>query len=96
MRKETSCATENLRFSVHVPNLFQEIVESNKQMEIMRVPLNVLQQILVGVSKRAIELDDDILHSYMCRMALYEQSDPHSENYDSKASNKYKQLTYNN
>lgn len=96
MKKEISCTTEKLKFSVHVPNLFQEIIDCNKEMDIMRIPLNVLQQILVGVSKRAVELDDDILHSYMCRMALYEQADPEQPWYDAEVSNKYKQLTYNN
>lgn len=67
---------------VNTVSMFKEMVNNNPGMGIFKSPINILGQILAQVSNRAIELNDPKLNRLMCRLALYEQSDPYSPNYD--------------
>lgn len=71
-----------LVWKVHVPNLLEEIVESNTNMWIMAKPLTIFSHILQEVGQRCSEINDPILNALMCRMAIYAEADPKDENYD--------------
>ena len=66
---------------VNTPALFNEIL-SNPGTSILSVPFKILAQILGQVGERCAELNDPVLNSLMCRLAVYEISDPYNENYD--------------
>lgn len=70
-----------LNWKVNTPQLLKEI-QNNEGTTILRIPLQILANILAELSERAIELNDTKLNGIMCRLALYDQSDPYSENYD--------------
>lgn len=78
-------------WKVNIPGLFKEIL-NNGQCAILRVPLQVTADILAKVAKRAIELDDPELNALMCRLALYEQSDPYSKSYDRKLMDRVRRM----
>lgn len=73
---------EMLRFRVHFGNLVHEIVGANPNMWVMRAPLQILvgkMADLVGIASR---IKDPELNDWICQLALTEQSDPNSPNYD--------------
>lgn len=71
-----------LVWKVHVPNLLQEIGNSNPNMWIMAAPLNILSHILQEVGQRCAKIDDPKLNALMCRLSIYAEADPTDENYD--------------
>lgn len=85
--------TKKLRWTVHVPNFFQEIM-LNKELWIMRAPMQIFQNILLEVATRASELNDPIMNALMMRLALYDIADPQIEGYDSKFINDYIEKAY--
>jgi len=74
----------SMLWCVNTVSLLREIGENNPTMGIMKQPINIFGRILSEVAERAIELNDPKLNQLMCRLALYEQSDPYSPNYDKK------------
>jgi len=70
-------------WKVNTPQLLKEILENNET-QILRVPLSVFGHLLSEVGERASELNDPKLNALMCRLAIYEVSDPYSENYNEK------------
>lgn len=70
-----------VQWRVHTPRLLQEI-GINKEMAILKVPLNIFARLLGQVAARAIELDDEELNKLMMRLTLYDQADPMAEGYD--------------
>lgn len=76
----------NLRWKVHVPNLLSEIM-TNNETAIFRQPLYILRSILVEIAERSSELNDPVLNALMCRLALYEISDPTSKEYNAELVN---------
>jgi|GEM_PF-3052039 len=79
---------KNLDWRVNTPGLIKEIM-SNNHMAILRTPLQIFSDILSQVADRAIKIDDKELNKLMLRLALYENGDPYSKDYDAKAVNEY-------
>jgi len=77
--QETS--PKELKWRVNTPQLLKEI-QNNHGTSILRKPLAILGGILAEVAERAIELNDPKLNALMCRLALYEESDPYSPEYN--------------
>ena len=63
---------------------FLKEIGSNQELAFAQVPLQIFGNMLIEVGMRAIELNDPKLNAIMCRMAMYDQSDPTSPNFDSK------------
>lgn len=59
-------------------------IAGNNGVAILKVPLNIFKNILGEVAERALELNDHKLNQLMCRLALYEESDPYSPEYDAR------------
>lgn len=76
----------NLMWRVNTPQLLKEILENNET-KILSKPLQIFANILFEVGERAAELNDDKLNALMCRLAIYEISDPYNEAYDSEIVN---------
>lgn len=70
-----------LKWSCHTPNLLKEIL-NNRGTHILRTPLIIFASILNDVAIRSSQLNDDRLNALMCRLTLYELSDPESSEYD--------------
>ena len=74
-------------FRVHVPNLLNETFTAAvrpKDLQAIRIPLNILVKYIYSVAERCAEINDPILNRLMVEMALYEVGDPHSKNFDPK------------
>ena len=78
---------EKIEFSVHTRNLFDEILQNNSQMAIMKIPLNVLYKLLQKVAHRCAQLNDPELNKLMCRLTMYAMADPTSKDYNKKKLN---------
>lgn len=78
--------THNLDWRVNTPQLLNEIL-GNNNMVILNKPLSIFGRILAEVGERASELNDSKLNALMCRLAIYEISDPYNENYDEELTN---------
>ena len=76
-----------LQWRVNTPQLLKEILQ-NKETQALTMPLQIFSLILSEVGQRASELNDDKLNALMCRLAIYEISDPYNKNYDSDLTNK--------
>ena len=68
------------QWKVNTPRLLKEIL-ANNETQILKHPIQILASILASVSNRCVELNDPILNGLMCRLALYEQSDPYSKEF---------------
>ncbi len=79
-------STVRLPWKINTHALIKEL-SSNEGLEILKTPLIIFMRLLHKVSDRALELDDPELNSLMCRLALYEQSDPNSKEYDEETTN---------
>ena len=75
-----------LRWKVNTPQLLKEIL-CNNEMAILFQPINIYKDLLLELAERAIELNDPKLNALMCRMALYEVSNPYSKEYDAEITN---------
>ncbi len=84
---------ETLRWKVNTPQLLKEIL-GNNGMAILFQPINIYKDLLEELAERASELNDPKLNAIMCRMALYEVSDPYSKDYDAELTNKTIELGY--
>ena len=69
------------QWKVNTPQLLKEILASNET-QILKYPLQIFSLVLAEVSQRCLELNDPILNGLMCRLALYEQSDPYSKEFN--------------
>jgi len=76
-----------LQWRVNTPQLLKEILQ-NKETQALTMPLQIFSLILSEVGQRASELNDDKLNALMCRLAIYEISDPYNKNYDADLTNK--------
>ncbi len=74
-------------WKVHTPNLLKEVL-TNKECGILLRPLQALANLLLQVSNRASQLNDNELNALMCQLTLYEISDPLSKEYDPALLNK--------
>lgn len=73
---------KSVKWRVNTPAFLSEIGNHNPTMAGMRQPLMIFASLLGEVATRASELNDDKLNALMCRLALYEISDPYSKEYD--------------
>jgi hypothetical protein len=71
-------------WKVCTPQLLKEIL-CNKGADALGIPLRIFAQLLAQAAERSAEINDPILISIMARLALYEFSDPYSEEYDEEA-----------
>lgn len=71
------------QWKVNTPSLLNEILNNNET-SIFNIPINIFSKLLADVATRASELNDDKLNALMCRLALYEISDPYSKDFDEK------------
>jgi len=70
-------------------NLLKEILEHNKGMAIMKIPINIFQSLLAKVGERASEINDKKLNQLMGRLTIYAVCDPsQKEDYDADISRK--------
>ena len=76
-----------LKWRVHTPELFKRIVEIPAPAVII-TSINIFQNILGEVAKRATELNDSQLNSLMCRLALYSISDPNDKDFNANLNEK--------
>jgi hypothetical protein len=87
----------SLSWKVNTVGLLKEIVNNGGPgVAIMSQPLHIFGCLLAEVAQRATELNDAQLNALMCRLGLYEQSDPYSKGYDQKLTNSTIQKFYNN
>ena len=77
---------KSLQWRVNTPQLMREIL-GNNETAILGKPLSIFSRILAEVGERASELNDPKLNALMCRLAIYEVSDPYNENYDAELTN---------
>jgi hypothetical protein len=75
-----------LQWRVNTPQLMREIL-GNNETAVLSKPLAIFGRILAEVGDRASELNDPKLNALMCRLAIYEVSDPYNENYDAELTN---------
>jgi len=76
-----------LHWKVNTPGLLHEILINNET-SALKIPLQIFAHLLADVATRASELNDAKLNALMCRLALYEISDPYSPNYNNVITNK--------
>ena len=72
---------KNLEFRVHTPNLLKLVLELRDGF-VLRIPIATFGDLLASVAERASQLNDPILNGLMCKLALYDISDPTSESFD--------------
>ena len=70
-------------WKVNTPQFLREIM-INSQVAGLKIPMQIFASLLAQVATRASELNDDELNALMCRLSLYEISDPYSKEYDEK------------
>ena len=94
MTEQIETPTGALVWKVHTPGLLKEIL-NNPGTGILTQPLRIFSDILAEVAQRAIELKDRELMALMCRLALFEESDPYSAKSDLKKCNDLINSVYN-
>lgn len=73
-----------LVWKIHTPGMLKEIVNGSG-MDIYRIPLNILRELLVAVGERAAQLNDPIMNALMVKLTIYAVADPYEKDYDPKA-----------
>ena len=76
--------TITAEWKVNTPSFLKEIVNNNHAGFAIATPMQIFAGLLGQVATRASELNDPELNALMCRLALYEISDPYSKEYDEK------------
>ncbi len=71
-------------FKVHVPNLIKEITDSGLRQKngVLKIPILLFRKYLESVAQRCAEINDPVLNKLMVEMALYDQADPTSKDFD--------------
>lgn len=72
-----------LEWKVNTGGLLKEIM-TNNETHCLRAPIAIFASILHDVAVRASQLNDPKLNALMCRLALYDISDPYSSGYDAE------------
>jgi hypothetical protein len=78
--------SRTVQWRVNTPQLLKEII-GNNETSVLSKPLAIFGRILAEVGERASELNDPKLNALMCRLAIYEVSDPYNPNYNSELTN---------
>jgi len=68
--------SEKLEWKVHTTGLFFEISRTLGHKPQVRLPLQILQNLLAEVAQRATELNDFKLNKLMLRLSLYSIANP--------------------
>ena len=68
--------TETLEWKVQTAALLKEAVECTKDGGALKIPFQIMMNLLAQVAKRAIELDDEELNKLMLRLGLYSITNP--------------------
>lgn len=76
--KDQPVIPPDMKWLVHLPNLLVEICK-NPQCEILRIPLTIVQRLLLELGERCAELNDPILNELMVRLTIYAVADPHEK-----------------
>jgi len=76
--------SQKLQWKVHTTALLKEISSNVGHNSQVRIPLQILQNLLAQVAQRATELHDPILDKLMIRLTLYSIAEPSSPDYDSE------------
>lgn len=64
---------EKVDFNIDIPEFLKELTNSNsKDIAAFKIPLRVLQNKLIKIGERAIELDDPELNITMLECKIYE------------------------
>lgn len=71
-----------MEWKVNTPSLLKETISNNPTAWALQKPFQIFGLILAEVAERASELNDPKLNALMCRLALYEISDPYNPAYD--------------
>lgn len=76
--------TNELTWKCNTHQLLKEIADCAIPTNggILKVPLNIFQALLAQVAKRCTELHDPVLDKLMCDLAMYEEADPYSKEYN--------------
>ena len=78
--------SRKVQWRVNTPQLLKEII-GNNETAVLSKPLAIFGRILAEVGERASELNDPKLNALMCRLAIYEVSDPYNANYNAELTN---------
>lgn len=62
--------------------MLKEIINNNKDLGILKIPFKIFGDMLYELGEISARINDPELNSMMCRLAIYDQSDPYSPNYD--------------
>lgn len=81
LEEEKSRTVEKLGWKVHTVGLFREIL-GDPQCSSLKIPLNILLDLLKAVAQRATELHDPDLDKLMIRLALYSIANPDDPEYN--------------
>ena len=73
---------------------FLNEIASNNEMRFALIPLKIFGMLLAEVGERATELNDNKLNALMCRLGIYDISDPSSENFNPTLMNEIIDLEY--
>lgn len=84
---KNKAVSQKAEWRVNVPGLYKELIENVPQASCMRAPFQILMAIMYELGERAAELNDDELNALMCRMSIYEISDPYNPGSDPKLTN---------
>ena len=81
--------TKTLEWKVCTARICRQAVEETGNGWILKIPFEIMLNLLAQVAKRAIELDDEELNKLMLRLSLYEISNPESPEYNPEFINSY-------
>lgn len=73
----------------HIRQLFDEILQCNDKMWILKQPLMITMKTLGAAAEHAAKMQDDKMIGFFCAMALYQFSDPTHPDYDPQRTNYY-------
>ncbi len=70
-----------MQWRVHTPALLKEIL-NNPSTSALISPLNILSGVLQELVAVSQKINDDELNALMCRLTLFEESDPYSPHHN--------------
>lgn len=74
--------TEILEWKVCTARICREAVEETRDGWALKIPFQIMLNLLAQVAKRAIELDDEELNKLMLRLSLYSVANPEDPQYN--------------
>lgn len=82
-----------VHWKVNTASMLNEVL-TNPGTSIFIKPFQIFGGILHELGERAAELNDPKLNAIMCKLAIYEISDPYHPNYDAEAVSKIMDEAY--